>query len=115
MCAADVESGLFSPVRRQGRRSVQPRRIGSLRRMIQDPSGLLERVPELRPLCEDARVRAAVEGGDPFAVYRALVIGRLTGRLRRHGEAVRSLVRNRRLFAKPMKSGSGPFLGTFNG
>jgi len=83
--------------------------------MTQDPSGLLERVPELRPLCDDARVRAAVEGGDPFAVYRALVLGRLTGRLRKHREAVRNLVRNRRLFAKPMKPGSGPFLGTFNG
>jgi len=83
--------------------------------MIQDPSGLLERVPELRPLCEDARVRAAVEGGDPFAVYRALVLGRLTGRLRQHREVVKNLVRNRRLFAKPIKKGRGPFLGTFNG
>src|SRR5215813_13254305 len=83
--------------------------------MIQDPSGLLDRVPELRPLCDDARVRTAVEGGDPFAVYRALVLGRLTGRLRAHREAVKTLLGNRRLFAKPMKSGSGPFLGTFNG
>src|SRR5262252_4739744 len=83
--------------------------------MIQDPSGLLERVPELRPLCEDARVRAAVDGGDPFAVYRALVLGRLTGRLRQHREVVKNLVRNRRLFAKPIKKGRGPFLGTFNG
>jgi hypothetical protein len=83
--------------------------------MTQDPSGLLERVPELRPLCDDARVAAAVERGDPFVVYRALVIGRLTGRLRRHRDVVKNLVGNRRLFAKPMKSGSGPFLGTFNG
>src|SRR5215831_8451819 len=83
--------------------------------MIQDPSGLLDRVPELRSLCEDARVRAAVEGGDPFAVYRALALGRLTGRLRPHREVVKTLLRSRRLFAKPMKQGSGPFLGTFNG
>jgi hypothetical protein len=83
--------------------------------MIQDPSGLLDRVPELRSLCDDARVRAAVESGDPFAVYRALVLGRLTGRLRSQREVVKTLLRNRRLFAKPMKSGTGPFLGTFNG
>lgn len=83
--------------------------------MIQDPSGLLERVPELRGLCDDARVRAAVERGDPFAVYRALVLGRLTGRLRQHRDTVRTLLGNRRLFARPMKEGSGPFLGTFNG
>ncbi len=40
--------------------------------MIQDPAGLLERLPELEPLCQDARVRAAVEAGDPFKVYRVL-------------------------------------------
>src|SRR5262245_66284901 len=89
--------------------------VGSLRRMIQDPSGLLERVPELRGLCDDARVRAAVERGDPFAVYRALTLGRLTGRFRQHRDTVNGLLGNRRLFARPMKEGSGPWLGTFNG
>ncbi|HET9157058.1 MAG TPA: hypothetical protein VFN91_10350 [Myxococcaceae bacterium] len=60
-------------------------------------------------------MRAAVERGDPFAVYRALALGRLTGRLRQHRDTVKALLGNRRLFARPMKQGSGPFLGTFNG
>ncbi|MCY1018345.1 hypothetical protein [Pyxidicoccus sp. MSG2] len=82
--------------------------------MIEDPSGLLQRIPELRALCEDAKVRRAVERGDPFKVYRALMWARWLGRLRSHREVLDTLLRRRRLFARPLK-GKSLFLGTLNG
>jgi hypothetical protein len=82
--------------------------------MIEDPSGLLQRIPELRALCEDAKVRRAVERGDPFKVYRALMWARWLGRLRSHREVLDTLLRRRRLFARPLKDKS-LFLGTMNG
>ena len=82
--------------------------------MIEDPSGLLQRIPELRALCEDAKVRRAVEHGDPFKVYRALMWARWLGRLRSHREVLDTLLRRRRLFARPLK-GNNVFLGTLNG
>jgi hypothetical protein len=81
--------------------------------MIQDPAGLLQRVPELRPLCEDPGVRRAVERGDPFRLYRALRWARWLGRLRSQRELIDALLRQRRLFALPLKS--NPWLGTVNG
>jgi hypothetical protein len=81
--------------------------------MPADPEGLLQRIAELRPLCEDdARLRAAVESGDAFRVYRALVWARLFRRLPQHRETLDALVRRRRLFARPLKG--SPYLGTFN-
>jgi hypothetical protein len=81
--------------------------------MIRDPSGFLERIPELQALCEHPRVRQAVEGGDPFKLYRALVWARLFGGLHRHREVLAQLLKNRRLFARPLKG--TPWLGTLNG
>lgn len=81
--------------------------------MIQDPGGLLGRIPELEPLCQDPGVRRAVEKGEPFAVYRALWWARLTGRLRDQREALGLLLRSRRAFARPLQGKL--FLGTFNG
>lgn len=81
--------------------------------MIQDPAGLLHRVPELRPLCEDPGVLRAVEQGDPFRLYRALRWARWLGRLRSHREMIDALLSQRRLFARPLKG--NPWLGTVNG
>lgn len=80
--------------------------------MVADPAGLLRRIAELRPLCEDPAIAAAVESGDPFRVYRALVWARLTGRLKHHQEALDVLVHRRRLFAKALDG--SPTLATFN-
>jgi hypothetical protein len=84
---------------------------GSL--LLGDPAGLLGRITELGPLCEDQRIRQAVESGDPFRVYRALVWARLFKRLPEHRETLDMLVRARRLFARPVKGAL--FLGTVNG
>ncbi|MCP3103215.1 hypothetical protein LZ198_30475 [Myxococcus sp. K15C18031901] len=81
---------------------------------IRDPAGLLHRIPELRVLCEDARVRRAVERGDPFKLYRTLKWARWLGRLRSHRQVLKVLLGQRRLFARPLK-GNGPQLGTLNG
>ncbi|HYH96980.1 hypothetical protein [Hyalangium sp.] len=81
--------------------------------MIQDPAGLLQRIPELKPLCEDPGVLHAVEHGDPFRLYRALRWARWLGRLRSHRELIDSLLRQRRLFARPLHK--NPWLGTVNG
>ncbi|WP_224368802.1 tetratricopeptide repeat protein [Hyalangium versicolor] len=81
--------------------------------MIQDPAGLVQRIPELKPLCEDPGVLRAVERGDPFQLYRALFWARWLGRLRSHRELIDALLRQRRLFARPIKGNL--FLGTLNG
>ncbi|MBU8894511.1 hypothetical protein KRR26_02795 [Corallococcus sp. M34] len=81
--------------------------------VISDPAGLLERIPELRELCEDERIRRAVEGGDPFKVYRALRWAKWLGKLRSHRDTINALLARRRLFAKPL-SGT-PSLFTMNG
>jgi len=81
--------------------------------MLQDPSGILSRVPELESLSGEPSVRKAIEAGDPFRIYRALFWARLLGRLGAHRETVGNLLGNRRLFAKPING--TPWLGTFNG
>jgi hypothetical protein len=78
-----------------------------------DPSGLLARIPELAPLCEDRFVRWAVATGDALRVHRVLFLVWLTGRLRRHRVAVRQLLRRRRAFARPVRR--LPYLGSWNG
>ncbi len=82
--------------------------------MISDSAGLLDRIPEIEPLCEDRRIRKAVESGDPFKVYRALAFARWTGRLKAHRDVLQMLLRNRRLFARPLKD-SSLALFTMNG
>jgi tetratricopeptide (TPR) repeat protein len=81
--------------------------------IIQDPGGLLQRIPELKPLCEDAGVRRAVERGDPFRLYRALFWARWMGRLRSHRELIEALLSRRRLFARPLRGNIS--LGRVNG
>lgn len=79
-----------------------------------DPAGLLARIPELEPLCRHASVRRAVERGDPFALHRALMIGRWLGRFRgEEREVAAHLVGERRLFLKPLRG--APWLFTLNG
>ncbi len=40
--------------------------------MLQDPSEILNRVPELESLAGEPSIRRAIEAGDPFKIYRAL-------------------------------------------
>jgi len=79
---------------------------------LQDPSELLQRIPELAPLATDERIRKAIAGGDPFKVYRALVWAKWSRRLPQHARTLDTLIRQRRLFAKPLKG--TPSLGSIN-
>jgi hypothetical protein len=79
---------------------------------MNDPAGLLQRIPELEQLEHDAKIRAAVESGDSFKVYRALLWAKLTRRLPERRALIDALVKNRRPFAQPMKG--SPSLFTFN-
>ncbi|WP_394778688.1 tetratricopeptide repeat protein, partial [Undibacterium sp.] len=79
---------------------------------ISDPAQLLQRVPELEALVDDSRIRKAIESGDPFKVYRALVWAKWLRRLPQHRDTVKLLVGHRRLFAKHLKR--SPSLGTVN-
>jgi hypothetical protein len=80
--------------------------------VIQDPSGILTRVPELETLAHLPSIRRAIESGNPFRVYRALLWVRVLNGAGTHAATVKALLANRRLFARPL-SGS-PWLGTFN-
>ncbi|MCH8620845.1 hypothetical protein [Undibacterium sp. TS12] len=79
---------------------------------ISDPANLFQRVPELRALSDDPKISRAIESGDPFKVYRALVLARIFRRLPEHMPILRELTRERRLFARPLKG--TPSLGTYN-
>lgn len=81
---------------------------------IRDPAGLLSRVPELEEIAEeDRRVLAAIESGEPHAVFAALRTGRLFGRIRKHAATARELMENRRLFLVPPRGRL--WLSTYNG
>ena len=84
----------------------------SLLMAISDPSHILQRIPELHALTDDAKIRHAIESGDPFKVYRALVLAKLFNRLPADIVLLRQLTAERRLFARPLKS--SPTLGTIN-
>jgi hypothetical protein len=79
---------------------------------ISDPARILQRVPELRELIDDAKIRHAIESGDPFRIYRALMLARLLRRLPQQRALLKTLTGERRLFARPLKSTPG--LGTIN-
>lgn len=79
---------------------------------ISDPAQLLQRVPELEALTGDARIRRAIESGDPFKVYRTLVLARLFRRLPGQKDLLKALTGERRLFAKALKG--TPSLLSFN-
>ncbi|AGC48144.1 hypothetical protein MYSTI_06871 [Myxococcus stipitatus DSM 14675] len=72
---------------------------------IRDPADFLQRMPELRALCEDVRVRRAVERGDSFNLYWTLKWARWSGRLRSQRQVLDTLLKQRRLFARPLKEG----------
>src|SRR3954469_20381473 len=85
--------------------------MGSVER---DPSGLLERVPELGRLAESHRsLKAAIEQGRPHAVYRALFWIRLTGKAGADAELIQPLLSTRRLFLTPLNG--APAMLTYNG
>ncbi|MDO8179815.1 MAG: hypothetical protein Q7T62_16350 [Undibacterium sp.] len=69
---------------------------------ISDSDYLLQRVPELQSLANDPKIRRAIETGDPFKVYRALLMARLLRRLPKQQDLLIMLTGERRLFAKPM-------------
>jgi len=79
---------------------------------ISDPANLFQRVPELRTFSDDPKISRAIESGDPFKVYRSLVLARLFRRLPQHKDVLKELTSERRLFAKPLKG--TPSLGTIN-
>lgn len=79
---------------------------------MKDPANLLQRIPELEVLAVDPKIRRAIETGDPFKVYRALVLAKWFKRLPPHQDTLKVLVRHRRLFAKPLNG--SPALGTIN-
>lgn len=69
---------------------------------ISDPANLLERIPELRSLADDHKIRRAIEKGDSFKLYRALLMAKLFGRLPQHRDLITMLTNERRLFTKPL-------------
>ena len=79
---------------------------------ISDPAQLLERIPELEPLAAHPGIRKAIATGDTFKVYRALWWAKLLRKLPQHARTLDALLRNRRLFAKPLKG--TPSLGSLN-
>jgi tetratricopeptide (TPR) repeat protein len=79
---------------------------------ISDPAQLFQRVPELLAFSENPKISRAIETGDPFKVYRALVLARLFRRLPEHKAVLKALTQERRLFAKPLKG--TPSLGSIN-
>lgn len=80
---------------------------------ISDPAQLLLRIPELRALADDHKIRRAIEAGDSFKVYRALVLARLWRRLPQHSDLLKTLSTQRRLFAKALQG--KPALGQIAG
>jgi hypothetical protein len=80
---------------------------------LSDPANLVERIPELEVLAADPKILKAIETGDPFKVYRAIVWAKWFRRLPAHQETLDALVRQRRLFAKPLNG--SPWLGSLNG
>lgn len=79
---------------------------------ISDPAQLLQRIPELEALAGDPRIGRAIASGDPFKVFRVLMLARLLRRLPLQRELLRELTGQRRLFAKPLKG--TPSLGSIN-
>ncbi len=67
---------------------------------ISDPAQILQRVPELHALSDDPRIRRAIATGDPFKLYRTLLLARLLRRLPQHAALLKLLTQDRRLFAR---------------
>ena len=69
---------------------------------ISDPANLIHRIPELQALADDHKIRRAIETGDSFKVYRALLMANLFRRLPKQRDLITMLTSERRLFAKPL-------------
>jgi hypothetical protein len=79
---------------------------------ISDPAQLLKRIPELELFVADGTIKRAIESGDPFKVYRALIWAKLQRRHPEQRATLNLLIKNRRLFSKPIKR--APSLSTIN-
>ncbi len=83
-------------------------------RALQDPAGLLERVPELATIAEHSpRLCRSIERGRPHTAYRTLFWLRLFNRLPRERSLLDTLLARRRLFVEPLQR--KPVLTTVNG
>ena len=82
---------------------------------IVDPSGLLQRAPELEPIAAAVpTIGEALRSGKPHRVYRALWWARLLGRVPSiYRDTAKRLLGQRRLFLEPITSAPGLF--TVNG
>jgi hypothetical protein len=69
---------------------------------ISDPANLMLRIPELLSLADDHKIRRAIETGDSFKVYRALLMAKLFRRLPKQRDLITMLTNERRIFAKPL-------------
>lgn len=79
---------------------------------MDDPAGLLGRIPELEALAKASpRVARAMASGDAHGVYRAVWWERR--RLSAHAETVRTVLAHRRAFLMPLKG--APMMATLNG
>ncbi len=79
-----------------------------------DPSGLLQRVPELGPLAEaHPSLKRAIEQGRPHAVYRALLWIRWLGKAGTDAALITQLLATRRPFIAPLSG--APTMLTLNG
>lgn len=106
----DVEKNYFNGLRHFARWAAN-HQIGKTM-SLNDPAHLVERIPELEALAAEPRIRKAIETGDSFKVYRAIVWAKWFRRLPEHQQTLNTLVRHRRLFAKPLNG--TPALGSIN-
>src|SRR4051794_14894021 len=82
--------------------------------VLDDPSGLLDRIPELEGLARHSTaLRRSIQRGNPHTVYRTLWWLRVFGKLRDQRTVLDALLGQRRLFLKPIRS--APVLFTVNG
>jgi hypothetical protein len=87
--------------------------IKALPMSISDPANLIHRIPELQTLADDHKIRRAIESGDSFKVYRALLMAKLFRRLPKQRDLISMLTNERRLFAKPLLNAPSPTKSKF--
>ena len=70
-----------------------------------DPADLLQRIPQLERLLANGHIQRAVASGDPFILYRALLLTMVLRRTPSEQALLRDLTSQRRLFARPPSNG----------